>query len=368
MPKRFLILIEDDFEIQGNGRGNTARLQYLPAIALMNMAEKHGASVTFMADAAHLLALRNEGMGSRHHRLQKTIVDETLLMIKERGFDVQLHLHPQWLACAGSKSVHIGGSWNIGTYSEKDIKYLLKESVDYLHDLMRPFYPGYNVIAFKAGSWGLQPSEIMLQECSNIGIRIILAVSHDIRIPGAVIDYSGLEERYLPYYPRFSDITKVNKVPNNLIVIPLQPYAPDFVSLGKLMIDTLRRKIFDTTFDRYFNMGTDKIVSEVDEPYMDKKIFRPSLRPYYTHLKIGNQPFSYLKASFDSVIRKLRALDAKRIPIVIESHTKQYHGYFNHIDKFIGYISDKYHEDVDFGDFEGFLNEVEARSDLVRCL
>ena len=41
MKKKFLILIEDDFEIMGNGLGNVAELQYLPALTLMNIAKKY---------------------------------------------------------------------------------------------------------------------------------------------------------------------------------------------------------------------------------------------------------------------------------------------------------------------------------------
>jgi len=41
LMKKFVILVEDDFEIMGNGQGNVADLQYLPAISLMNIANKY---------------------------------------------------------------------------------------------------------------------------------------------------------------------------------------------------------------------------------------------------------------------------------------------------------------------------------------
>ena len=39
--KKFLVLIEDDFEVMGNGLGNVADLQYLPALNLVNIANKY---------------------------------------------------------------------------------------------------------------------------------------------------------------------------------------------------------------------------------------------------------------------------------------------------------------------------------------
>lgn len=92
MKKKFVILIEDDFEIMGNGIGNVAELQYLPALALMNIAEKYNAKITFMVDVAHQLALKRNG-AVPDIRIQTRLWDETVLLMKERGFDVQLHLH-----------------------------------------------------------------------------------------------------------------------------------------------------------------------------------------------------------------------------------------------------------------------------------
>jgi hypothetical protein len=93
-------------------------------------------------------------------------------------------------------------------------------------------------------------------------------------------------------------------------------------------------------------------------PLTGKGMFRISLRPYSTHLKIGNQPFSYLKDSFDAVINRLRPFEDERIPIVIESHTKQYHGYYEHVDRFLGYINEKYNDEVEFGDMISYSKEL----------
>jgi hypothetical protein len=368
MNKRFVVLIEDDFEIKGNGLGNVADLQYLPALALCNIAKKYEAKITFMVDVAHLLILKKHAEKNRNIRLQRTILEETLLIIKEKGFDVQLHLHPQWL---GSRFINgrfqVDGSWNIGSYPERDQGLLLSQSINYLQGLLQPHFPDYRIIAFKAGAWGLQPSGFFLNECIRSGIRIILAVRDGMKDPGAGIDYTHLEEKYLPYHPQVNDITKVNDFPNQLVVLPLQPFAPDLLSLSILATDTVRRKICSVADGAYYEENLSSPGIGTFSPLSVKNRFKFSFRPYLTQLKIGNQPFAYLKRSFDHVISRLRGKDLERIPIVIESHTKQYHAYHKHIDKFFGYIKEKYHDEVEFSDLTSFLREIEADPKLLKC-
>jgi hypothetical protein len=54
----------------------------------------------------------------------------------------------------------------------------------------------------------------------------------------------------------------------------------------------------------------------------------------------------------------LRPFEDERIPIVIESHTKQYHGYYEHVDRFLDYINEKYNDEVEFGDMISYSKEL----------
>jgi 23S rRNA pseudouridine1911/1915/1917 synthase len=74
---------------------------------------------------------------------------------------------------------------------------------------------------------------------------------------------------------------------------------------------------------------------------------------------------SYLKTSFDAVVRRMRRYNLNRIPIVIESHTKLYRDY-GEVKRFIAYIIEKYGNEVEFSDFSSYLKEIENSPDLVR--
>ena len=56
--KKYLVMIEDDCEVMGNGRGNVLEHQFIPSLMLMNLAKKFDIKMTFMVDVAHQLTLK----------------------------------------------------------------------------------------------------------------------------------------------------------------------------------------------------------------------------------------------------------------------------------------------------------------------
>ena len=364
--KKFLILIEDDFEIKGNGLGNVADLQYLPALALLNIAKKYNAKITFMVDVAHQLTLR---ANSTHPeiRVQSTLWDETVLLLKESGHDVQLHLHPQWIDARYKNGYfYLSDNWNLGRYDSAIQHKLIIDSVEYLTSLLRKKFPEYKVCAFKAGSWGVQPSANLQTILEDLGIHIILGVRDGLKILNQGIDFTNLEENHLPYYPEIEDITKVSENVRNLIVIPLQPYAPDLMTTLKYVFNQVVTKHRYKTNSSYYSPHP--VPNEIKnlDPLKNITLFTFSSHPYHTHLKIGNQSFLYLKKSFDNIINRLEQYDIERIPIVIESHTKQYRNHYKDIEKFIAYIAEHYESKAEFGDMTQASLELREFPHLAR--
>lgn len=105
MAKRFCVLIEDDWELKGDGSGNVAQHQYLPALFLMKTASKLGIRLTFMVDVAQQLTFIKYQEMDANIRIQKQLWDETVCLMKQEGFDVQLHLHPHWIDARCRKTV-----------------------------------------------------------------------------------------------------------------------------------------------------------------------------------------------------------------------------------------------------------------------
>lgn len=353
-PARFLILIEDDFELMGDGLGDVESLQRRPALALMDAARDCGATLTFMVDVAQQLAFyRHEDPRLRD---QRRLWDDTVRQMKQRGFDVQLHLHPQWMGARFEGGAFaLDDRWNLAAYAPAEQRQLVAEASRYLAKLLGPLDPSYRVLGFKAGSWGLQPSAPLLKILAAAGIRVVMGVREGMRIPGLGVDYTHLDEARRPYHPDYTDITRLAAEPNELVVLPLQPYAPGPVAMAGLAAGTFARRLGGLG-------GLGGRVRRPD-PEAGKRRFVVSPRPYRTHLKLGEQPFPYLRRSFDETLERLSELEADRIPVVIESHTKQLSDP-GAARRFLAHIAE--HPDVEFGTLTSYVAELDRGEATVR--
>ena len=363
--KKFLLIIEDDFEVLGNGLGNVAYHQYLPANFLMNLCDEIGIKMSFMVDVAHVLELKKNAARSSDIRFQILMWEETVKQMADRGFDVQLHLHPQWLdATYEEPFFYLGDNWNLGRSKQDEQEILIKNSVEYLTNLITPIKKDYKLSSFKAGSWGLQPSENLLALFDKYNFKIVCGLRKDMHIPSAGIDYRGLEEDTLPYVPNYKDVRKVGKN-GNLVIIPLAYYSPDFVTLSRLLyhLKVKMRKKQDLSI--FYNKS---IPNEIysNNGIKNKKLLKFGMHPYLTHLKFSNEPFSYLKKSFDTVHKRFLKLEGKGIPIIFESHTKHYMGNYNNISKFLRYINTQYNETVEFITFSDYINSYMSKTKVIR--
>lgn len=359
MEKKFIVLIEDDWELLGNSLGNVASHQYLPSLIFMKMAKKLGIKLTFMVDVAQQLEFNKYQNKNANFRLQKNLWDDSVLLMKEYGFDVQLHLHPQWLNTSLKGDIfYLSNNWNIGKYDYPAQKGLIKNSINYLYELIGKYDPDYQVIAYKGGSWGLQPSENLFRILEEEGIKIVMGVRNGMFIPENGVDYRNLEEVNLPYYPCYNDIRKISNKREKIFIIPLQSYHPGLGSLALLFLDGVRKKISNKSLLKfYYESRIDNSILNL-APLDSNKKLRIGMHPYHTHLKIGNQPFAYLKNSFDTTIRRLKHIDKTNIPIVIETHTKQFLNHYSDIEKFLTYIKDKYDTLVEFKDISSYYKSL----------
>ncbi len=367
MAKKFIILLEDDWEVMGNGLGNVAQLQYLPSLFLMKTLRRLGATMTFMVDVVHQLRYLQPDISDPNLKMQTRIWEENVLLMKEYGFDVQLHLHPQWHQASQNKDHFLlSNNWNIGSYPADQQSAIVSEGIDYLEQLVRKVDPSYKTIAFKGGSWGLQPSETLFASLAAKGVRVVMGVRNGLRLPKSGTDYSNTEERVMPYYADPADIRKVSRRREDIVVIPQPEYAPAWIPMMALGADMVRQKFFGRDDTRWYYDSPAPEAVKTLSPLLDEKKLRLSLRPYQTHLKIGNQPYYYLKASIDGVIRRLRNRPEPRIPLVLESHTKNYLLHYKPIEAFLSYIQDRYGDLVEFGTLTQYYHEMQSNPEVIR--
>lgn len=356
--KKFTVLIEDDWEISGNGLGNVGDLQYVPAIRFMDIADSFGIKLTFMVEVAQQLCFIKHQEKDRNIKVQKELWDETVLMMIERGHDVQLHLHPQWLGAEYRDGYFfVNKQWNIGMYDKEVQENLIESSCNYLTLLIKPIYPAYTISAFKGGSWGLQPSENLLNTLSKNGIKIVMGVVKGLEIPEIGVDYKNLEEDTLPYHPNFNDITTVSKIKNEIKILPIPYYEPSLLKLYPYVKHKLKKKIISKLSKSSSGFNVPEEIKK-NRPLQHRKKFNVSSKPFKIHLNIGDEPFSVLKNSFDATITRLRKLNQENIPIVIESHTKVFANNYQEIAKFFEYVLKTYSSEVEFSTLSDYVKKM----------
>ncbi len=173
-----------DYEIYGNGRGSLRHLVWEPAEALMAVFKKWNTRCVIFVEAAEL-----EMIGLRRSDSAIDLVEEQVREFHDEGFEIGLHLHPQWY-----NAKYADGIWqldyseyNLCLLSHDRINEIMRRSITYLQKVLRS--PAYIPRSFRAGNWLLQPTEIAAE----------LLVRHGIKIDSSVFKGGLQSQRGLDY-------------------------------------------------------------------------------------------------------------------------------------------------------------------------
>lgn len=355
---KIIILFQDDWELKGNGVGNVADLQYLPLLFLLDLAKTYNIKLNFMVEVLQQIAFRTFSQHNRNIKIQANLWDECVLMMKERGHDVQLHLHPQWHQCRYERDFFLlNDNWNIATYPSSERKSMIESGVAYLIDLITPIDPSYRVIAFKAGSWALQPSKGILEELESFGIPFVLAPGIGIKhvTDKICINYNDLEETTLPYYPNYLEIQKLSHKKEYIIILPLPFYKLNARAIwGKIKrflgLPKIEYMYSDANMPNHIT-GNSPISSL--SWIQDKLINNFSAKTF----DLPTSSLEEMKAGFDQLIYRVLNTGNQLTPIVLQSHTKHYHGNYENMRRFIEYLFNRYGDIISFWTFTELLSK-----------
>lgn len=317
----------------------------------MDVADKFGFKVSFMAEVLQQLMFRKYAAKNRNLKIQADTWDETVRIIKERGHDIQLHLHPQWYQ-ANYQDGHfkLGHQWNIADFSDFDQKEMIKQSIAYLQDILNPIDNSFSPIGFKAGSWALQPSQKIMTHLAEAGIRIVLGVGLGIKYVSEhfYLDYQELEEDMLPYYPDFQDVRRLAETEQPIYILPMPYFTERITTMVKALKNFMGFRLHNNIFyfDKLANQGKHYAVSPMQPPHgMYNKI--SSLFKIKNYDLSGDALNSW-KVGIDQIVGRALKKDRPTVPIILQSHTKGYSN-FDAIYQFFAYITDKY------GDLSEFM-------------
>ncbi len=363
---KIALILTNDWELFGDGSGDFFEIQYNPTLELIKLLQNEGATITLMAEV--LQQLKHIEFSDDIPEL-KEISTSWELAIKnviENKCDVQLHLHPQWV-----DAKYIGGKWQldmskspISALTENDFKDIVKSSKNYLEALIQKYKPDYKCIAFRAGNYLIQPSEIPIKVLKEVGIKSDLSVTKWL-YSDQNYDFRSAYSNFKPWFVNPKDINQKFDNCNSIIEFPIysvrhlnSPFLRKFFPLiyYKLRYSLAiksediswqkeRNRIKETRYPkniRYYKTSEKKNLKW----YLNKIISYETIQLDYDHL----YPEFFVKIIRDLYKNKEAVNFAKYfefIPIIATAHIKDIHNLKN-IKKILRLINKEFENHIEF--------------------
>jgi len=234
-----------DYEIYGNGAGSLRDLVYEPTERLASIFRKHNATFVVFAEVAEFEIIER-------HQTDEAIDDvkRQLRLLYEEGFEIGLHLHPQWYNAKRENGRWIldVSEYNLCTLSEERIDQIVGRAIEYLRKVLCD--NSYTPYSFRAGNWLFQPTAT--------AARVLLR--HGIRVDSSVFKGGIQRNHNLDYRPalkngnfwRFKDDVNVPNPDGPLLEVPIYTEMLPFWKMLCSKRLKIQRKSLETGDGRTF--------------------------------------------------------------------------------------------------------------------
>jgi hypothetical protein len=307
-----------DYEIYGNGEGGLNELIYEPARTLKQIFDNWKCPFVSFVEAAELEILKKSGTDTGIK-----LVEEQIREFYRDGFEIGLHLHPQWYNAKyqDQKWVLDYAEYNLCKLPRARIEEIVERSLSYLRHVIGD--SRFTPVSFRAGNWLFQPTENAALVLAQKGFRIDSSVFKGGRQRNHELDYRPALRN--GYFWRFGTDANVEDCNGKLLEIPTFTTMVPFWKMltGKRV--SLQRKSPTTAVS-----GRQKV-----NRYLDL------LRPWYP-LKFDfcRMTLHELTGIVDRAIMEDRSSPRSYKPLVAIGHTKDLTD-FNTIEKFLLHLKER---------------------------
>ncbi|MBL7196609.1 MAG: hypothetical protein ISS47_00770 [Candidatus Omnitrophica bacterium] len=162
------IILTVDYEIFGDGTGDVKDDLCRPMEELRVLSNQFGIKLTVFFDICEYWAFKKAEEQNLLNHLGYSpvrLIENQVKQLVNDGHDIQLHVHPQWLgAYYEEKRWHLNfEKFRVADLPYEELKNLLSRAKHDLEALIKPFNPHYECIAFRAGSFSVQPSKELIK-------------------------------------------------------------------------------------------------------------------------------------------------------------------------------------------------------------
>lgn len=293
-------IISIDYEIYGNGAGSLRELVYEPAERLRTLFREHAKRFVPFVEAAELEMIEAEGSDDGLRLVRKQLRE-----LYHDGFEIGLHLHPQWYNGRTVEGIWRldYGEYNLCTLPRARISELVHRGIGYFQGVLGA--PDFVPFSFRAGNWLLQPTANVAAALSEAGIRVDSSVFKGGLLRQHHVDYRGAREN--GYYWSFSEDVVVPDPNGVLLEIPICTRMVPFWRMATAKRIGLQNK------GRAGHRGPEKTPSRLS----DLLRFRYPLKLDFC--RMGREE---LTSAIDAIARDDRSSPGTFKPIVAIGHTK----------------------------------------------
>jgi hypothetical protein len=304
-----------DYEIYGNGTGSLDELVYQPARRLKRLFEKHGARFVNFVEVAEFEKIEAYGTDSAVDLVKKQILE-----FHRDGFEVALHLHPQWANARyeqGQWSLDLS-EYNLCKLPKKRIAEIVDGSMAYLRHVVDE--SDFTPVSFRAGNWLFQPTQTAASVLAEKGIKIDSSVFKGGLQHNHSLDYRRASRNGY-YWPFSYDVNDPDPA-GPWIEVPIHT---DMVPFWKMT--TSKRMTFPNRFG-----ATDQSRRQKMNRALDFLRLRYPLKFDFCRMTLNE-----MTSMLERIIRRDREEPESYRPIVSIGHTKDLTD-FESVDSFLSFL------------------------------
>lgn len=203
-----------DYEIYGNGTGSFEELIHQPTNELIALFRRWDAKFVAFVEVAEIEMVEAE-------RADKAVdsVKEQIRSMRADGFEIALHLHPQWY-----NARYHNGRWeldlseyNLCKLDTFRIETIIDRAIAYLRKILAE--PEFVPVSFRAGNWLFHPTERVAKVLAARGVKLDSSVFKGGYQRNHSLDYRPARRN--GYYWRFSKDVNVEDPGGAMVEVPI---------------------------------------------------------------------------------------------------------------------------------------------------
>jgi hypothetical protein len=365
MKPTIYLALTHDWELRGDGSGDIDRIQFAPLRRLLEIYQRAGACTTFMPDVMQQIAFRNLEPAHPELKSPADSWDEHVLAARQKGHDIQLHLHSQWSDASYQDGVwDLRGSWSLLAYDAAAARRMITRAKEYLEGLLHPVDKRYRCVAFRASALALAPSATLLPTLAELGIEVDVSMAAGFHLDNETlqVDYRTCKEGFLPYFPQMDDAREVSKRREPIVCVPLNHFygSRRAVTRQNLLLarDRLQRS---ETAKPALRAQLDTQTSGLARVY--EKLIVPMISRKYFVSDTGRLNYELMREMLASIRKRAGSTGLAKVPIVLTNHPKDIRDW-DGLERFVAELAEA--DDIKFITLSELAEKLRAGEFTVR--